>query len=107
MEFRRIGGILEKLDATAELLVSTALDVFLSSGHQRELAEWIQAFAGRELSQGSVKKNIREKLFWPRNQILHFGRTDFTRAQAEGCLKAAIVAMKIYQIMNQHRASRL
>jgi hypothetical protein len=67
----------------------------------------VREFGGADLSMGSIKRNIQKQLFWPRNQILHFGKTDFDSVQAHACVKTAIVAMNIFRKMDEYRRSAL
>jgi hypothetical protein len=93
--------ILKKLDAIATLLVSKGFDQFVME--QQELAKWIKDFGGSELSEGSIKSNIRARLFWPRNRILHFGHTNFDSANADACLRVAVVVIHVLRTMDQQR----
>jgi hypothetical protein len=77
-EYRRIGGIIEKLNATAQLLVGKSLDSLVSDQEQT-LASWIDEFAARVFPEGEIAKTLRERLFWPRNHIVHFGEVDVER----------------------------
>jgi hypothetical protein len=105
-EYRRIGGITEKLNATAQLLVRKSLDSFVAD-HQRTFASWVEGFGGPRFSKGEIAKTLREQLFWSRNHIVHFGKVDVELEHAEACLRAAIVGMNIYRSMDQARARRL
>ncbi len=57
------------------------------------------------LFEGSFKSNLHERVFQPRNQILHFGRTaDYGHDEALQAVKATAAAIRVYDNMDRERA---
>ncbi len=68
-------GIVKKLNGISKLLTGSDLDSFTGNG---------------------MTKHFEECLFWKRNQIVHFGKMDFGKEDAEKCYS---IASTLFNIM--------
>ena len=93
----------QKLDKVAELLVGVTLDAYISSNSNTDLQKGITRAGVQDLLLGSFRDNVRESLFWPRNAILHSGRTNQNRADAVRCHLIANLILWVYQKMDHQR----
>lgn len=107
-EFRKLTAIVDRLDATARLLTSLSFNEFVQrSSTNKEMTDWLNRIGASEILNGLATKTIQEKLFWPRNRILHFGETNFDFKKAISCLIISRATLAILGSMDELRRSSL
>jgi hypothetical protein len=102
-EFQKLGGINGKLDAVSELLTGDDFDSFLANRPDvlSTLRKMYPQLAG------SARDYFRQELFWKRNRILHSGKVQFGKTEAEECVKIALTMIQIIRLIDKVRYSRL
>lgn len=86
-------GIAVRLDKVCEFLTKEVLDSFISN--RPDLKQAIHITHPASVPCGSFNQFFQEHLFWKRNQVVHFGRINFERPDAEECLQLAATLLKI------------
>ncbi len=103
-ELRDLRTINQRIDAVSALLVSKTMDEYVETTQQfREVIE--QRFSS--LNIGSLPKDFQEALFWPRNNVLHWGDTSHTEQDAARCFTIAQMGLSILTSMNRERKKAL
>lgn len=95
------GGAVGKLDRVAELLVDSETGQFVSEA--TTLSTWRPA----GLTKKTYVQDLQEKLFRPRNRILHFGFLAFDDAAAKCAISAAVDGIYVCSAMDHVRRMRL
>ena len=80
------GSIAKKLDGISQLLTNSDFNAFIGE---------------------SKKTYFEERLFWRRNQIIHFGKLDFGKCDAEECYSLASTLFEIMRKMQEECNNRL
>ncbi len=103
-ELRDFGRIDRKIDKVSQFLVNKGMDVFVSECP--ELSEPISTrFQSIRIS--SLAKDFQENLFWPRNQILHWGDAKNSYEDAAICYSLANMGLLILRKMDEERRKQL
>lgn len=103
-ELRDFGNIDRKIDRVSQFLVNKGIDVFVSGC--AELSEPISTrFQSMRL--GSLAKDLQKHLFWPRNQILHWGDAQNSYEDAAVCYSLANMGLLILRKMDEERRKQL
>jgi hypothetical protein len=101
-EFDKLWSISGKLDAVSKLLTGHGFDFFVS--HKPDvLSTPQQTYSHLEVS---PKDFFIQALFWKRNKILHSGKVQFGKAEAETCVKVALNMIQIMRLMDKDRGVR-
>lgn len=69
IEMRRFGTVDRKIEQVCSLLHAPGLDDFVATDAELRIA----VDQSPDLNQGSLAQEFQQKLFWPRNRILHLG----------------------------------
>jgi hypothetical protein len=101
-EFRGWGSILARLDKVCHFVTNQDFDSFVSTDPQ--LSALLTERHPESLTVGSPKKFFQEHLFWKRNQVVHFGKIDFTSSEAEQCVH---IASTLFGILRQMDISKV
>ncbi len=90
----------QKIEGVSQLLVRKGIDAFVFS--HLELAEAItRDFPSLKI--GTLALDFREKLFWPRNKILHWGDAKHSYDEALRCYNLAQMGLLIFRAMDLER----
>jgi hypothetical protein len=95
---RRYHTIVEKIEAVTKLMHPQGLDDFV--GRSRELRDALTAHSP-EVALGQLAAGFQQKLFWPRNRILHLGATNYSREDAAQCYRLAALGVAILSRMDE------
>jgi len=82
------------------MLTGATFDIFIASKAQR--ASTIHATYS-QLGSGSPKDFFIEELFWKRNKILHSGKVQFGRSEAEVCVRVAMTMLQVIDVMDKEK----
>lgn len=99
-ELRRHRTIKEKIDVTGKLMHPNGLKGFVESdSNLRTIIN--EGFSSLNMS--SLSKDFQEKLFWPRNRILHLGYADYISDDAIICYNFANLGISILREMDKYK----
>lgn len=98
-------NIAVRLDKICEFLTGENFDTFIRSCS--DLVTSIRAKHPGSADYASYSKFFQEHLFWKRNQIVHMGKIDLGRTDAEECLQIATTLFEIGKEMDGVRRKRL
>jgi hypothetical protein len=98
-ELRKVGSVDKLVDEVAILYSGVEMSCFVSS--QPELSRARSNYFSN-LHADDMARSIQRELFWPRNRVLHQGRSDFNRGQAEDCLKLALFVLDILHTLEDY-----
>jgi hypothetical protein len=102
-EFRKLGAISRRLDAVSELLTGAGFDSSLALR-----PDVLSTLRKTYPKLGSSPKDFFiQELFWRRNKILHSGKVQFVRTEAEASVKMALSMIQIVRLVDSHRYLRL
>jgi hypothetical protein len=104
-EFRSWMAIRSRLDKICEFLTSQDFDSFILQ--DSKLALLVKQRHPESVSFSSFKQYFQERLFWKRNQIVHFGKIDFGVPEAEQCVHIAATLFKIMKDMDDVSIKRM
>ena len=99
-EFRKLSAIGRRLDAVSAMLTGSSFDAFIASKPQMDSAIHT---THSQLGCGSPKDFFVEALFWKRNKILHSGKVQFGRSEAEVCVRVAMTLLQIIDVMDREK----
>ena len=102
-EFRKLSTISRRLDAVSELLTGDGFDSFLAL--RPDVIPTLRKTY--PLLGASPKDFFIQELFWKRNRILHSGRVQFGRAEAEAGVRIALTMIQIIRLIDKQRSLRL
>lgn len=95
---RRFKSVAEKIEKVCRVLDPRGIDEFVrSSDSLREAIK--ERFPSLHI--GRLSKDFQEKLFWPRNRILHAGYAKHSDADAARCYSFAQLALHILLKMDE------
>jgi len=95
---RRFKTVAEKIEKVCRVLDPRGIDGFVRSSN--DLSETVQKrFPSMQI--GRLAKDLQEKLFWPRNKILHAGYAKYSDADAARCYSFAQLALHILLKMDE------
>lgn len=97
---RRYRTIYDKLKETGKLLYPHGFEKYVEI--TKDLKDTIDK-GFPSLSLDTLIKDFQEKLFWPRNSILHFANTNFKRQDAITSYKIAELGIVILNSMDENR----
>jgi hypothetical protein len=103
-ELRNFRTIDQKIEAVSYLLVRKGIDEFVST--RPKLADVIST-GSKSIRLGSLAKDFREHLFWPRNKILHWGDVRHSSEDAARCYSLADCGLRILREMDHERREYL
>jgi uncharacterized short protein YbdD (DUF466 family) len=101
-QYRNWFRITEKLDNVSQHLTGLDFDIYTG---RTPLAELMRSNHPESIGK-SAKKFFEEHLFWKRNQIVHSGKVDFAKDEAEQCLALASTIFSIMKAMDRERNNR-
>lgn len=103
-ELRKLGAIDQKIEGVSKFLVGKGTDDFISGCP--DLTDSISKdFTSIKL--GSVARDFQQSLFWPRNQVLHWGDTRCSQEDAARCYRIAQLGLSILKRMAAERRQSL
>lgn len=89
-----------KLEEVAKLMDPRGFTQFVKETDDlRQIVE--QDFPS--LTIGRLSKSFQEKLFWPRNRILHLGDSCYGIEDANRCFNIANLGLKILEVMDKNK----
>ena len=94
-----------RFDKVCEFLTNQDFDGFVSN--HINLHKSVQQRHPESAKHGSLKKFFEEHLFWKRNAIVHLGKIDYTRPDAELCRRTAETLFHIVSEMDFVRLRHL
>jgi hypothetical protein len=92
----------EKLDAVCKLATGVSFNCFLSS--RPNVLSSVRC-SHPQLGE-SAKKFFHEELFLKRNKILHLGKLDFGKPEAEACFTVAATLLGILNEMHREKYAK-
>jgi hypothetical protein len=98
-DMRSIG---KRLDELSRFLTSADFDKFALQ-HKALISSALGGFDPAD----SLKKFFQEELFERRNQIVHYSRIDFEKAQGEQCFSLALALISLLHAMDRERVNRM
>jgi len=104
-ELRRANKIVIKLDMVCRFLTGDDFDTFFSK--TSDLTKALRARHPESADNASPKKFFEEKLFHKRNRIVHLGKIDYNRAEAEACHRCAATLLQALGEMDLARRRKL
>jgi hypothetical protein len=99
-EFRELNNIGRRIDAVSNMLTGVTFDAFM--GGEPQVASAIHSDFP-QLSSRSPKEFFVEELFWKRNKILHSGKVQFGRVEAELSVRVAVTLLQALDAMNRQK----
>ena len=99
-ELRSLGNIKSKIDKVSQLLAPKGFTQFVLDSP--ELKEMIES-CFPTLDVNNLSKSFQEKLFWPRNRILHLGASDYGEEEATSCFNIAKLGLEILENLDKKR----
>lgn len=100
-ELRDMGGFVSKISSVSLFLTGKRADEFIST--EPMLEKWSDA----EVSKTTFTTSLSQKLFWPRNRIMHFGYLGSSQADAERALSVGFAGVYVLSVMDHVRRVRL
>jgi len=105
VQLRKWTKIALRFDRVCEFLTNQTFDELIAS--HINLLKSVQQRHPDSSKYGSLKKFFVEHLFWKRNAIVHLGKIDSTRPDAEVCRRTAETLFHIVSEMDFVRLRRL
>ncbi len=93
-------NITKKINEVSQSMVSSSFECFVSN-HTDFLDTIKKGYPSLELN--NLVKSIQEKLFWPRNRILHRGQTTYGDEDAKRCFNIAKLGLDILRQMDKEK----
>lgn len=101
-QFRKLGPAKKKLATAADLMHSEGLSAFVRRSPE---IRGVISSGFPSLNADDLPQTIVEGLFWPRNRILHLGRTDSVdENSAARAFNVAQLVIRIYHLMDEEKA---
>jgi hypothetical protein len=102
-EFRKLINIGRRLDAVSELISGRTFDSYLSLR-----PDVLLTLEKTYLQLGASPKDFFiQELFWKRNKILHSGKVQFGKTEADACARMALAMIQIIRLMDKDRFLQL
>lgn len=101
---RRFKSMGQKIEKVCRLLDEKGIDEFVRSSD--DLRDTV-ANGFPSLRIGSLAKDFQEKVFWPRNAILHAGYTKYGEQEAARCHSFARLGLDILRQMDEAKRKTL
>lgn len=99
-QLRRYQTIKVKIEEVAKLMDSRGFTQFVKETD--DLRETIvEGFPSLNID--SLASSFQEKLFWPRNRILHLGYSSYREDDAFRSLNIAVLGLKILEVMDRNK----
>jgi hypothetical protein len=95
---RKHHAVVTKIEKTASFVFPEGFKQFVISSP--ELSQTIQNVFP-SLSLTNLTADIQEKLFWPRNEVLHSGKVKCTEQQATRAFNIALLSVKILHDLHE------
>lgn len=100
---RRYSDIETKITEVSKLMFPTGMTEFIKS--RSDLIDILKGFPS--LSIDKIHTDFKEKLFWPRNAILHNGKSNYDEDYASRCLNYAKLGLVLLDQMDKHKRDSL
>lgn len=100
-ELRNFQTIGRKIDGVSQFVVRSGMDDFVRS--RADLSASVAA--SRRLRVGHLPEDFQKHLFWPRNNVLHWGDAKYSYDEAAECFAIAGLGLSILRAMDYYRRS--
>jgi hypothetical protein len=100
-ELRKMENVKNKIDQISKFLTKQGLGEFVKGKNNLNS---IVKNNFPSLAIDELTKNVAEHLFWPRNKILHYGKTSFKKTDADRCWSFSNLGITILHEMDKLRA---
>lgn len=97
---RKYGTIDVKIEEVCRLMDPRGFKAFVASSN--ELSETVQEGLPY-LRLQELTKDFQQKLFWPRNRVLHLADTSFKKEDAVRCFNISVLGLKILEEMDRQK----
>ena len=97
-ELRSMNGVANKIKRISEILVPGGLERYVKDNYELRTA-LEEGFPSLDIDNLAV--SLQKELFWPRNEILHYGKSHHTAENALKCLNIAAVSMQLFNDMEK------
>lgn len=95
---RKFPKINDRIEIIAKLMHPEGLVDFVQNS--REFSETINTgFPNLDIN--GLSRFFQEKLFWPRNRVLHFGYSNYNEEDARRCLNIANLGIELFNEMDR------
>ena len=101
---RKFGGIEKKIQEVSSLMFSGGINNFVENNPKR-MNQIKKGFSS--LNTKKLSKSLKEKLFWPRNRVLHLGFSGYAEEDAKKCFNIAALALDILSEMHINKSKDL
>lgn len=99
-QLRDFANIKSKINEVTKLMSPEGITSFVQKDN--ELKKTIET-GFPSLDVNNLPKSFQEKLFWPRNRILHLGDSNYGSAEAIRCFNIATLGLKILGRLDEER----
>lgn len=103
-DLRSMNGVANKIQRISEILVLGGLERYVKDND--ELRAFLEErFPSLDIDNLAV--SLQKELFWPRNEILHYGKSHHTAENALKCINIAAVSMRLFNDMEKAWSDRI
>lgn len=97
-ELRNMGSVAEKIIKISAFVYDGGIEAFAAASDK-----WKKTISNDfpALHLGSLSKDFQREVFWPRNAVLHQGKTGHTNAEATSCYSIAWLGIHILKEMDK------
>jgi len=103
-ELRRMNGVANKIQKISEILVPGGLESYLEDNDELRTA-LEEGFPSLDID--NLPVSLQKELFWPRNEVLHYGKSNNTAENALKCINIAAVSMRLFNDMEKAWSDRI
>ena len=101
---RRFRTIADKFEGVAAIMHPPGLEEFVN-GNEELVRTIDNGFPS--INRGTIARDFQTQLFWPRNRILHLGYAGYVEADSSRCLTFAQLGLRILDLIDQTRRSKI
>ncbi|RZB34651.1 MAG: hypothetical protein SRB1_00419 [Desulfobacteraceae bacterium Eth-SRB1] len=99
-KLRSFSNIKSKIEKVSQLMAPESFtQSVLDSTELKEMIE--RGFPTLDIN--NLSKSFQEKLFWPRNRILHLGASDYGEKEATICFNVAELGLRILSCLDEKK----